>query len=410
MDPFDDILPVAPAPRARLGGKFAPKVKSKQPPRKEISEDQKNVNIASSLSSKDPEGISQNEFHNAVAVSASTKESMTSGHCPQVELQNLEDAMSSKIGSPQQVSVNRDTEALVDDPSFTNAESEVVIDQNFTKFPKPSSEVDSIGHAMKSIFETDLNNGTAQPVDPVIAVENELNNGAAPCATCPTMCRVEEPHKNGEGSLFDSKKDLEVIDNSLQISPNVGFKSTSDENNTAITESNIHSNFDLGKERKIMSEEFELDPFSGVLIDPCNRNARKFQPKVKPRPKPGMALASTSSSVFMEKSVELPTCTNEVQPCQSSGDVSGGINQSSSLPLPTSEIVGTANIFSGLDLLDDFLPQAATSTVCDTTQAQRCPEYHTTQDSLTSNDAGVVNDDASHTNNRSRNLESRLPS
>lgn len=90
--------------------------------------------------------------------------------------------------------------------------------------------------------------------------------------------------------------------------------------------------------------------------------ARKFQPKVKPRPKPGRTPASTSSSVFMEKSVELPTCTNEVQPCQSSGDVSGGLNQSSGLPLPTSEIIGTANIFSGLDLLDDFLPQAATGT------------------------------------------------
>ncbi|KAJ1423312.1 SANT/Myb domain [Sesbania bispinosa] len=499
MDPFDDILPGAPAARARPGGKFMPKAKSKQLPRKEISEhatssrDGKNTHVASSSTGTDSKGISQNEC-NAVTstLSTSTEESMRSHHRPEV-LPNLEDVTNSEIGNPQQVSVNRDTAALVDYlPSMTGV-SEVDSNQNFTNFTESASEADPVGFEVGSVTnfirETDLNSGTRQPVHSAKAVENVLNNMTALSTTCSTIGRMEEPPNSGEGSVLDSNRSLELIDNSVQANPD----------KVAIFESNVHSDFNFRREQEVVSAKFELDPFSNVLPDPGTRNAHKFQPKIKPRPRVGNApaIASASTSV-MEKSIGLPTtCTNEVQSFQSSGDGSGGLNQPTSLPLTTSEIVKTtdlsnkfdymssstpfsednrslaavipsqsdslnamlsevvvhngtrdwpssfgksagetADIFSGLESLDDFLTQAAPDTgkpslhsfnekgteenfvipactsinsfgIRDTAQVQRCPgpEYHTTPDSLPFNEAAVLNKDDTHTNNRRSETE-----
>ncbi|XP_058731443.1 transcription factor TFIIIB component B''-like isoform X2 [Vicia villosa] len=123
--------------------------------------------------------------------------------------------------------------------------------------------------------------------------ENEMNNVAAPSTVSSTIVRVEEQPKNGEGSFLSTDKSLQVLDNS-------------GDGNTAIPESNIHSNFEFGK---VLSAEIELDPFSNVLPDPGTGNARKFQPKVKPRPRVSNtpAIASTSSG-------ELPPCTSFVLP------------------------------------------------------------------------------------------------
>jgi hypothetical protein len=66
---------------------------------------------------------------------------------------------------------------------------------------------------------------------------------AAPSTNCATIGRNKEVAVNGEGSFLDSNKSLEVIDNSLEVSLNVGFKSASGDSNTGISESNIHSNF-----------------------------------------------------------------------------------------------------------------------------------------------------------------------
>ncbi|KAI5384352.1 uncharacterized protein LOC127101519 isoform X2 [Lathyrus oleraceus] len=108
---------------------------------------------------------------------------------------------------------------------------------------------------------------------------------------------MEELPKNGEGSFLDTDKSLQVIDNSLEVSLNAGFKSASGDSNTAIPESNIHSNFEFGNVGEVLSAEIELDPFSNVLPDPGTGNARKFQPKVKPRPRvnntPPIASASS---------------------------------------------------------------------------------------------------------------------
>ncbi|KHN00892.1 hypothetical protein glysoja_000560 [Glycine soja] len=211
-----------------------------------------------------------------------------------------------------------------------------------------------------------------------------------------------------------------------------------------------------------VSAEFELDPFGNILRDPGARNAHKFKPKIKPQPRVGntLAIASASSNVMMEKSVELPTsCTNNFQSFQSCGDGSGGLNQSTSFPLPTSEILrktdlpnkfddtsssikslaatipsqldsnamysedavhnGTrdwpssfgssgeaADIFSGLESLNDFLTQAATDTILLTLLGNVIPpKYHTPQDSLTFNEAAVLNEDDTHTSNRSETEE-----
>ncbi|XP_061369326.1 uncharacterized protein LOC133312165 isoform X2 [Gastrolobium bilobum] len=505
MDLFDDILPVAPPARARPGGKFIPKAKPKQLPRKEISasehatssKDGKNVPVTSSSTCS--EGISLNECHNAVAstLSMSAEEHTRSNHRPQVEHPNLEDATNSEMGNPQQVSENGDAAALVDALPSTMTASEVDADRNLTHFPKSAYPVGfDVGRVANSIPESSLNNGTTQSVHPANPVENELSSVAAPSTSCSTIGRMEDAPKTGEDSFLDNNKHLELIDNSLQVCPDVGFQIASD-NKDAIFDSNIHSNFSFAREQEVVSMEFGLDPFSNTLPDPGTRNARKFQPKIKPRPRVGNTtiIASASSSVMMEKSVELPSCTNEVQPFQSSGDGNGGLNQSTSLPLPTSEILSSANlsnksdymssnipvsednrslttvipsqldslnamlsevavhngsrdspssfgksagetadIFSGLETLDYFLTQNATDTgkpalhsfnekgseenfvvpacssinsfgACDTAQVQTCPEYHTTQDSLTFNETEVLNVNDTHSNNRKPETE-----
>ena len=85
----------------------------------------------------------------------------------------------------------------------------------------------------------------------------------------------------------------------------------------------------------------------------------KFKPKIKPRPRAGNvpAIASDSSNVRMEKSVELPTsCTNNFQSFLSCGDGSGGVNQSTSLPLPTSETLRTTELPKKFDDSSSSIP------------------------------------------------------
>ncbi|KAG4386244.1 hypothetical protein AAZX31_11G010700 [Glycine max] len=466
---------------ARLGAKFIPKAKSKQFPRKGIP--------ASEHSTSSKDGILGNECQNAVAsaLSMPAEEPKGSVHHTQVEIPNSEDSTNRK-----QVSVKGDSAALVDDSTITA--TEVDADQKSMNFLKPICEVtegDPVyfeGASVTSFVpETNLNNGTTQPVHPANAVENEFNV-AAPSATCSAIDRMKEQPKIGEGSFLDSNK---LIDNSIQVGTDLGFQGSSDDK-IAIIQSNFDSKSNFGKKQEGVSAEFELDPFSNILPYPGAGNVHKFKPKIKPRPRVSNvpAIASDSSNVMMEKSVELPTsCTNDFQFFQSCGDGSGGLNQSASLPLPTSEILRTtelpdkfddtsssilsednkslaaaipsqldslnamlsedavhngttdwpssfgkssreaADIFSGLESLDDFLTQAATGTgkpalhsfngkggeenfvtpasssinsfgECDTTQVQRCPEYHTPQDSLTFNEAAVFNEDDIHTSNR----------
>ncbi|XP_029129721.1 uncharacterized protein LOC109810960 isoform X3 [Cajanus cajan] len=439
MDPFDDVLPVAPAARSRPGAKFVPKAKLKQLPRKEIPTSEH------ATSSKD--GISGNECQNAVAstVSMLAEESMGSIHHTQVEIPNY-----CETGNAKQVGVKGDSAVTVDDSATTM--SEVDADQNSTSFLKSAYGAELVDFEVGSVTnfdpETNVNNGTAQPVHP----DNALD-------------RMKEPPKNGEGSFFDSNKGLELIDNSLRVSTDLGFKSVSDNK----------------------AAEFELDPFSNILPDPGARNAHKFQPKIKSRPRAcnTPAIASASSNVMTEKSVELPTsCKNDFQSFQSSGDGSGGLNQSTSLPLPASEILRTtdlpnkfdymsssipfsednkslesaipsqldslnamlsedavhngtrdwpssygkssgeaADIFYGLESLDDFITHAATDTgkpalhsfnekgaeenfaTPASNSINSFGECVTTQDTLTFDEGAVPNEDDTHTNNRSETEE-----
>ena len=45
---------------------------------------------------------------------------------------------------------------------------------------------------------------------------------------------------------------------------------------------------------------------------------------------------------------------------------------------------------------------------CDTTQVQRCPEYHTPQDPVTFNEATILNENDTHTNNRMSETEVKI--
>ncbi|XP_012572231.1 uncharacterized protein [Cicer arietinum] len=180
------------------------------------------------------------------------------------------------------------------------------------------------------------------------------------------------PTHNNDNEL----NNVEVIHNSLQDTLNAGFKNDSGDSNTAaLSESNIHSNFDSGEVGKgLLSEEIELDPFSNVLPDSGTGNAHKFKPKIKPRPRVGKTSANTSasSSVMMEKSgitlSEDSRSLEEVIPSQpdslnvmpSEALVDNGTRDwPSNFGKSTAE---TAEIFSELEVLDDFLNEAATGT------------------------------------------------
>lgn len=91
--------------------------------------------------------------------------------------------------------------------------------------------------------------GITQPVHPANAVETKLNNVTAPFTTCSNIDRMKEPPKNGEGSFLDSNKCLELIDNSLQVGTELGFKSASD-NKVAIVQT-VDSNSNFGKEPEV---------------------------------------------------------------------------------------------------------------------------------------------------------------
>ncbi|KAL5053376.1 hypothetical protein RYX36_034058 [Vicia faba] len=222
---------------------------------------------------------------------------------------------------PKNVSASKDDNNVHLDSSTTHKQSEGVSQIESHNAVAVSSSVEE---PVKSDHHPD--------------VENELYNVAAPS-------RVEELPKIGEG--------LKVLDNSLEVSLNEGFKSVSGDSNIAIPESNIHSNFEFGQ---ILSAEIELDPFTNVLPDPGTGNARKFQPKVKPRPRVSNtpAIASASSGIpFSENN----RSSEAVIP---SHPVHDGIGDSSSSFVKSA--AETTNILLGLKSLDGILDQAATAT------------------------------------------------
>ncbi|KAH1267661.1 Transcription factor TFIIIB component B'' [Glycine max] len=420
MDPFDDILPVAPTARTRPGAKFIPKAKSKQLPRKEIPVSEH------ATSSKD--GILGNECQNAVA---SAEESKGFIHHTQVEIPNSGDSTNSK-----QASVKGDTAALVDDSTITA--SEVDANQNSINFLKPACEVTE-GDPVD--FEG-VNNGTTQPVHHANAVENELNNVAAPSPTCSTIDRMKEQPKNGEDSFLDSNKCLELIDNSILVGMDLGFKSSSDDK-IAIIQSNFDLKSNFCKKQEGVSAEFELDPFSNILPNPVARNVNQSTSLPLPTSEilrttelPKKFDDSSSSIPFSEDNKSLaaaiPSQLDSPNVMLSEDAVHNGTTDwSSSFRKSPGE---AADIFSGLESLHDFITQAATGTgkpalhsfngksgeenfvtpasssinsfgECDITQAQRCPEYHTPQDSLTFNEAAVLNEDNTHSSNRRSETE-----
>ncbi|XP_025653976.1 uncharacterized protein [Arachis hypogaea] len=384
MDPYDDILPTAPAGRGRAGAKFAPKVKPKPVPRKEISAEKHEISskdgegerVASSTitSSKDMDTGPQSKCHAAVASTLSVPPQHSAGS-------NLEDATKSQMANPQQVGVNVDTAALVDAQPSTDASTEV----------ESAREEDPVAlegsRHSNFVPETNLSNDSTHPVQTADSVEKLSNNVAILSTICSTGGSMGDPAKNVKEPVLDSNNCLGLGDDLMQVGPDVGFENASD-NDAAILESNIQSNLIFGREREAESEKFELDPFCEVLPDPGTRTARKFQPKIKPRPRVGAkpAVASASSNDMMARSVELPTfCMNEVQSFQSSDDGISMLNQPSNSPVPTLEIpmatdlsihngtrdlpssVGksaaeSADIFAGLESIDDFTTQAATTT------------------------------------------------
>jgi len=92
---------------------------------------------------------------------------------------------------------------------------------------------------------------TAQPVHPANDVENVSNNAAAVSTSDLIIGSNKELPTDGEDSVLDSNKSLEVIDNSLEVNLNAGFKSASGDINKGISESDLHSSFEFGEVREV---------------------------------------------------------------------------------------------------------------------------------------------------------------
>ncbi|XP_028764594.1 uncharacterized protein LOC114722677 isoform X2 [Neltuma alba] len=442
MDPFDDVLPEAPVSRGRVGGKFVPKAKAKQLARKEIStsnqanssNDGKNEQVASSSMSSDTVGNVPTKSNNPVDLTPdkSAKEFLKSSLGSPIETPFL-DNNNNPDPEFQQIDVSgREAEPVEAQPS-TIAASEVNSDWT-TNFPKAANEADlvsfDVGLVVAAVPGSDLHD--AQP--------DLLTNVIDPSTANSTIIE-NEPSKywEGEGPFLDGSKSLEPTDSSLQAGPNVESRGASDCKVAMLEPS--HSNSNLERTGEVESSEFELDPFRDTLPDPGLRNARKFQPKIKPRPRAGTTavVASASSNDILRTINTLSDADNSCSSVPLSEDKRslGTVIPSQSEPPPAllSEVsvhhgpkdwpsnsgkpAGEAtDIFSVLESLDDFLTHDGSSAgnpalhsfheegtedfvnqPCHISQAQKCPDYKATHDSLAFKEAASLSEGDSHTNN-----------
>ncbi|KAK4256168.1 hypothetical protein QN277_009068 [Acacia crassicarpa] len=414
MDPFDDFLSEAPVSRARVGGRFIPKAKAKQPAPKEIStsnqatssNDGKNEQVVSSSMSSDTVGNVLTKSSNPVdsTPDKSASEFLKSSHSSPVPVL---DSNNPDLESSQQINVSGCNAALVEaQPSIVAA-----------------SEADPVGFdvglVVDTVLETDLHNANST------IIENEERS----------------EYREGEGPFLDGKKSLEPVDSSLQVGPDVESQSASDCKVSMMETS--HSNSNLERAREVESAEVELDPFRDTLPDPGCRNARKFQPKIKPRPRLGTsAVVASASSNDMLGTINTSSDTNNScsrvplpgdkrslatvlssrsEPSTSMLSEVAVHNEPRDWPSNSEKPAGeTTDIFSVLETfsLDDFLTQDGSSAgnptlhsfhekgtedfvtqACDISQMQKFPNYTTTHNSLTFKEDAVLNEDDSHTEN-----------
>ncbi|KAI9110566.1 hypothetical protein K1719_018432 [Acacia pycnantha] len=431
MDPFDDFLSEAPVSRARVGGRYIPKAKAKQPARKEIStsnqatssNDGKNEHVVSSSMSSDTVGNVLTKSSNPVdsIPDKSASEFRKSSHSSPVEIPVL-DSNNPDLESSQQINVSGCNAASVEAQPSIVAASEVISHWS-TNFPKTANGADPIGFdvglVVDTVPETDLHNANST------IIENEE----------PSECR------EGEGPFLDGNKSLEPVDSSLQVGPDVESQSASD-CKVAMMETS-HSNSNLERAGEVESAEVELDPFRDTLPDPGLSNARKFQPKIKPRPRlPTAAVVASASSNDMLGTINtLKDTDNSCSRVPLSEDKRSLATVLSSRSEPSTAMLSevavhneprdwpsnsgkpageTTDIFSVLETfsLDDFLTQDGSSAgnptlhsfhekgtedfvtqPCDISQIQKFPNYTTTHDSLTFKEDAVLNEDDSHTEN-----------
>ncbi|KAL5053377.1 hypothetical protein RYX36_034059 [Vicia faba] len=231
----------------------------------------------------------------------------------------------------------------------------------------------SATHKQSEGVSHNVSSSVEEPVKSGLNDDNQLNNVADPSTISSTIVRMEELPQIGEGSVLGTDKSLQVIDNSLEVCLNAGFKSASGDTITAIPESDIHSNFEFGK---VLSAEIELDPFSIILPDNGIGNARKFQPKVKSRPRvsntPAIASASSGgkSRPESQEGAELnPDC--EMSNVYDYQSMKSGTD--SPYEIPRHE--GLIN-FAGSPTLADFLQQDGTGEKEVTIETIKSPKKH----------------------------------
>lgn len=425
MDPFDDVFSEAPVSRARAGGKFIPKAKAKQLARKEIStsnqvtsNDGKNEHVAPSSTSLDTVGNAPRKSSNPVDLipDTSAKEFLKSSHSSPVEIPVLDDN-NPDLEDFQQVNVSGCNAVLVDAQHSTITASEVNSDWHSTNFPKAANEADPVGFDVSSV--ADIIPGT------------NLHNANS------TIIENEEPSKywEGEGPFLDVHKCLERIDASLALQAGPDVASQSASGCKAAMLENSHSNSSLERAGEVESAEFDLDPFGNTLPDPGLRNARKFQPKIKPRPRVGTAAVVASASVNdFCRTNSLSDRDNSCSSVPVSKDtrslgavipseppiamLSKGAAPDGPRDWPSSngKTAGeTTDIFSVLESFSDFLTQDASSAAldsihekgtkdfanraCHMSQVQQRPDYKTTHDSLILKEVAGLNEGDSHTGN-----------
>ncbi|KAL6346706.1 hypothetical protein AAG906_002822 [Vitis piasezkii] len=363
LDPLDDVLPEPAAINARAGGKFQPKAKAR--PRKGTS-----ASVPSTISNSTKEKTIR-----PTTTGSDTTQSLR----PIDVIQNgLNDTVGSSLDTSE-IGRSKDTlkdhEGLVGGVSFTDNNrslasvsslSQVFASGEDTGAPHPGAISDGNGD-WHSSFGKKLKNYEGSPSE------------------------LQFPHESRSSFLVNPSSQLLVED-----------LGSTDALHSEVAASDGNGDWVSSFGKSVGEADtlgFDLDPFDDILPGPATSNVRgsgKFQPKAKsqPRKETSASVTTTLPDVTKEKPVTLASigidAAQSVQPANVVGVTFCDDDRSSVMVNPSgpldaidalhSEVAisdgngdwnssygkstgENADIFSGLEYLDDFLSQPATVTV-----------------------------------------------
>ncbi|KAJ7967290.1 Transcription factor TFIIIB component B [Quillaja saponaria] len=359
MDPFDDILPEPPVARARAGGRFLPKAKSKPLPRKEIStseqaslcndgKDKASTSSSTGMGATQSVKIVENEDNKSthpdgLSSAVSSGELLKISDHPSFGLPNLDGTPNSEQVNPSsQPNAKGDDKRMVDGLLSTTDVSDINGDWTSTIFRKLANEANTVRIDMG-------------PIDEITPKDN-ASDGAPE-----NVIGGETPYELCGASNFEGNRSLESFGSLSHISDDLGSKDDSYLEVTVL-ERNPHSDSSFGRTREVNPVEIEPDPFGHIFLEPPRTNARaggKFQSKIKPRPRGGggaAAVAVASASPNISPAVLTPMAPDEVQSLKSNDGHSSRLTKPDGYSLATFENLESTDPSNNTDYNHSSVP------------------------------------------------------